>query len=385
MPSLTDIRNDYRRILLQTRQLRGLLTRQMLNTMTNEFAEMLVELISSAGSEVNLFNRARKLNMARSIKNLLHEYGKSFNNELGRKLRDLSKRTVNLHEAAQQTLLTDFGPATVSIAQQFGEVSSAVAEQIFMRRALGGGSRTFRTFQNRNIARAVTELDQFITSGILTGRRVSHQVGGIARHLAADNPAVLDALRNMGPRGGRTLMAMRNGVDLQAEYGQNVLKQSKQILYNSRRIAVTENMTYHFETERQIAEQSRIIENVRWTLSGSHPKADECDGFAEADMYGLGSGVMHASNVPAKPHPQCACWLETLIRPIEMWGQKKAAPGVPRVMDTEILEDALRRSYAKQPRVLRLPTDNAMRKMVQRMNSANRQAIAARQELVAAA
>jgi hypothetical protein len=77
--------------------------------------------------------------------------------------------------------------------------------------------------------------------------------------------------------------------------------------YAAMRLARTEiNNAFH---QQQIAAAKRPgVTGVKWNLSGSHPKPDECNDFASRDS-GMGPGVYKPNNVPAKPHPQCFCYL----------------------------------------------------------------------------
>ena len=61
--------------------------------------------------------------------------------------------------------------------------------------------------------------------------------------------------------------------------------------------------------DRQIVEADREwVRGVRWNLSRSHPRKDECDRLASHDA-GLGAGVWDKRAVPRKPHPQCMCYM----------------------------------------------------------------------------
>ena len=51
---------------------------------------------------------------------------------------------------------------------------------------------------------------------------------------------------------------------------------------------------------------------MKWTLSRSHPKPDECDALAGNDSFDLGAGCFPPGQVPSKPHPQCFCYIVPL-------------------------------------------------------------------------
>lgn len=80
--------------------------------------------------------------------------------------------------------------------------------------------------------------------------------------------------------------------------------------YAAMRLGRTEvNNAYHATSMRHYRE-TPWIDEVKWWLSGSHPKPDECNEYAEAvNGRGMGAGVWKVSDVPDKPHPQCLCYV----------------------------------------------------------------------------
>lgn len=85
------------------------------------------------------------------------------------------------------------------------------------------------------------------------------------------------------------------------------------VTFAARRLARTEiNNTFHAQVV--VDNEDKPWNNgMRWRLSGSHPTPDECDLYAQQE-HGMGPGVFPVSQVPAKPHPQCFCYVtpETL-------------------------------------------------------------------------
>ena len=55
--------------------------------------------------------------------------------------------------------------------------------------------------------------------------------------------------------------------------------------------------------------KSPWITGLKWNLSGSHPRPDECNEYAD-------QGVFRPEDVPGKPHPNCLCYTtaETVTR-----------------------------------------------------------------------
>lgn len=78
--------------------------------------------------------------------------------------------------------------------------------------------------------------------------------------------------------------------------------------YAAMRLGRTElNNAYH-ATNTILYNSQPWVEGAKWRLSGSHPKPDECNEFAEGDNFGMGEGVYPTGMIPAKPHPQCLCY-----------------------------------------------------------------------------
>lgn len=84
------------------------------------------------------------------------------------------------------------------------------------------------------------------------------------------------------------------------------------VSYSALRLARTEiNNAFHF-TQIRYTREMPWVRGYKWHLSGSHPKPDECNTYAERDHAGLGAGVFAKKNVPGKPHPNCLCFLTTV-------------------------------------------------------------------------
>lgn len=70
--------------------------------------------------------------------------------------------------------------------------------------------------------------------------------------------------------------------------------------YAAMRLGRTElNNSFHQAANNAYA-ANPFVNKVRWNLSGSHPKPDECDGLV---------GTYEPNEVPGKPHPQCFCFV----------------------------------------------------------------------------
>lgn len=79
------------------------------------------------------------------------------------------------------------------------------------------------------------------------------------------------------------------------------------VRYASMRLARTEiNNAFHAHTVSTIGDAPWVTA-MKWNLSRSHPKADDCDMLATQDLYDLGPGMYRPRDTPGKPHPQCFC------------------------------------------------------------------------------
>lgn len=86
------------------------------------------------------------------------------------------------------------------------------------------------------------------------------------------------------------------------------------ISYAAKRLGRTElNNAFH-ETTRRAGAAQPWVEGMLWNLSGSHPRKDVCNEYAEQDNHNMGAGVFPSRMVPGKPHPQCLCYI-TAITP----------------------------------------------------------------------
>lgn len=81
--------------------------------------------------------------------------------------------------------------------------------------------------------------------------------------------------------------------------------------YAAMRLARTEiNNAFHATSVMQ-AQEKPWIESIKWHLSRSHPKADDCDAIAHGGPKG--DGVYPKMEIPRKPHPQCFCYVTPVV------------------------------------------------------------------------
>lgn len=114
--------------------------------------------------------------------------------------------------------------------------------------------------------------------------------------------------------------------------------------YKAQRLARTEINNAYGEAQRLSAQESSVVQGQMWQLSGRHPRWDSCDLFAWTDGYGLGAGVYPTGRVPAKPHPNCLCYLIDVLREARDWNSPKPEYGAPEFrIDRDALPSRLQR------------------------------------------
>lgn len=82
--------------------------------------------------------------------------------------------------------------------------------------------------------------------------------------------------------------------------------------YAAKRLARTEINNAHHTTSIRHSQDRPWVVGMRWNLSSSHPRPDDCDDYAKKDHDRLGPGVYAKGNTPRRPHPQCLCYLTHL-------------------------------------------------------------------------
>jgi hypothetical protein len=244
----------------------------------------------------------------------------------------------------QQGLAAAGDLAGRTVAASFATIPQQVIETMMLRRGLGVAT-TFRTLINRNIERLAGEVDAYLTSAVARG--VSGRRGSIelAQILARDDRAVAAVLKTFN---GSLSRAMRAGVP------EDIVTRGRSLLFDARRIMVTETNTAYFEADRAAAVESPVVDLVFWQVSGRHyglpSSPDVCTVYHEGDHHGYGPGLFNPQNVPAKPHPFCACYTLPQTREPGTWDDPKRPIPTPRTASEgqveRILEGASKRVEA---------------------------------------
>lgn len=114
------------------------------------------------------------------------------------------------------------------------------------------------------------------------------------------------------------------------------------VSYAANRLARTEiNNAFH-RAQINRAENDPWTTGMKWHLSGSHPKPDECNEYAEqVHEKGMEAGVFLPENVPGKPHPNCLCYLTSVSVSEEEFMQSFLKGKYSRHIDSTIYKSGI--------------------------------------------
>lgn len=172
----------------------------------------------------------------------------------------------------------------LKLQRGFGSLNSAAAESFFARTRHGIFLSDRIWLESEKARRAITLVVQ---DGIVRGLDAVKVAKSVEGYLLVRTPVT--EFRNMMERmGGRI---------------------PKDLSYEALRMARTEVSIAHMEGLYSAGRTMPSYKGVMWCLSAAHPIADECDDLADADLYGMGSGVYPEGEEPVIPHPNCLCYV----------------------------------------------------------------------------
>lgn len=149
----------------------------------------------------------------------------------------------------------------------------------FLARRENGITLSQRVWRDTSLSRGY--LDRAINNGLILGKS--------AREIANDVKGYL----NPNVPGGASYAAMRLG-----------------------RTEV--NNAYHTQARNQF-KNTPWIERVKWNLSGSHPRPDQCNEYAEGGDVPAHAGEWFPESVPDKPHPNCLCYVTPVTMDLDTY------------------------------------------------------------------
>lgn len=334
----------------------GIPARQM-DRLVREFAVMLARIVRDG--EAGRITEARRDGLILSIMEEMQRYSDRVVVVLDESVMAAAEAAAAGHANALSAASTVAG---ITRTHSFTSVPIRAIEGLMQRRGLsefGGIAETYQTLMRRKLQDIAPEVDRFIASAFTRGQSAETATAELAKIMAQNDPAILDTLGKLGPRGGRTRAAIRS-----AEVIDDAdLVKAKQLLSDSRRIMRTEINTGYHESNVLGMMESPVVRSVRWQTSGRHEglhsSPDVCTVLRDADIYGLGPGMYPPELVPSLPHPNCGCrGVAVLLRPAD-WDKPK-----PEVPDVRFADESQVRAVVGDG-----VTDNYIQRQMEMMNT----------------
>lgn len=141
--------------------------------------------------------------------------------------------------------------------------------------------------------RVVNNIQQLISRNTTAQPGLSNRVYGTRQVANGMIDKTINRALAQGMNARQFANAVRSQIDPKVKGG---------VSYAAMRLARTEINNASHAASVQRYKEIPFIEGVDWNLSGSHPEGDECDGLKD-------NGPYDTEEVPAKPHPQCFCYL----------------------------------------------------------------------------
>lgn len=129
------------------------------------------------------------------------------------------------------------------------------------------------------------------------------------------------------------------------------------VKYAAQRLGRTElNNAFH-ATQVQEAIKTPWTTALRWNLSGSHPRPDECNDYAEKPhMEGGEAGLWKPEEVPGKPHPNCLCFTTPVTPDRDEFVRRFQTGEYDEYLDSELPEGLSVQSASVQNRPRATPS-----------------------------
>lgn len=326
----------YRAALLYARRHGFRINREGVERLYAAFAEALSRI---AEEEDVVLTADRAESLRQQIDLILRALNRAMVSNVERSAGQSAVDVAEIHREVTRELVRRYGEggrAAAAVAAVFDRVPLRAVQTMVSR----ANAATYRTLFNRRITALAPEIDTFLEAAVARGVSAGRAAKDLARIMArgpidtADAAAFRRALERVLPedihRGAGTIDFGAYGLE------EHDLKALRGLLYDARRIQVTETNRAFVEANALSMAESPLVTAAKWQLSGAHPRVDECDLFAETDAYGYGAGFYPPDRWPVNPHPHCLCspGAAQLRRPSE-WGTPKPPSNALRIDPTD--------------------------------------------------
>lgn len=217
----------------------------------------------------------------------------------------------------------------ISIAKANAEMWASVkdATVVGIGDAVDAASDYQSLFDERMFAKAGVSQTFWRQSMLATGREgieslISRREGGFTLSERV--------YRNRALSQGHVAKAIDNGLLLgktPAEIARDVKKYIDPNVpggasYAAMRLGRSEVVNAYHTTSVRNYQQTPWIERVKWNLSGSHTRPDECNEYADSSHFARGlPGEFRPHEVPSKPHPNCLCYVTPVMMDLDQYAK----------------------------------------------------------------
>lgn len=332
---MPDLQTTYRDVVAEARASTLALTRRSLAELEAAYARLVAVLVEEAAratpeqaDRLVQRSRAAQAALARVASRIL-----ALETDAERAARIMGDG----HSRAVEVAVADYGRG-VTVAASFDTVPERAVEALVRRRQIARAygltsySDLFRSVARDASAGVLESLDRALVQGVARGSDSRTVARAIASLLTDGDPRLRKAVEALAPslrRSGRVLSGAG-----EARVDTDDLKDARQLLIRSRRVARSELLSAQLEADRLAQHLSPVVRATRWQLSGAHPASGcECEIFARVDLYGLGAGVFPTNAVPSRPHANCACVLSAVTRGPAEWDRPKPSAASPAALE----------------------------------------------------
>lgn len=236
---------------------------------------------------------------ARKMRIMFREQFRDFVDSSGALIRDSTHATIN-NVTAQWRATTNrlLAAQKVSLDIEWDNVGRETLRILARTREAADFRSLLKYRLNQKV---LPQLDSVIDTALARGTSVNMLKAAVAKTLINEDPRLLGILS-----GSARKQAM------EAERLLRTPNFAKSLLWDARRIATSEKNNALREANRVAAEETGIVEAMKWQLSGRHSglpsSPDKCDTLANQDLHGHGAGYYPPEHWPVAPHPLCGCY-----------------------------------------------------------------------------
>lgn len=253
-------------------------------------------LISSVAQADSALRRAL-LDAARDAEKLIEGQARNFSEEVSQAqlLRIMQELRELAHELWGNTIPDEIA-RVIAMAEQRSQLGSDALDQAMLSGVRDVGRIRDLQASMRQRARRVVQV--FVTRQRMARIELSPRVYKWEAWHNGKMEAILSTQFARGASARDIAKTVRGFIDPATPGGAS---------YAAMRLGRTEIANaFHEQTRRDYA-NNPFVSGLKWNLSRSHPRKDQCDVLAKGHSRGKPAGVYDTSNVPDKPHPQCLC------------------------------------------------------------------------------